>query len=245
MKVTSPANYRIVLIRARNPLNIGAAARALKNFGFTELALVATHPPVWKEARSAVGARDLLAGARTFGTTAEAVADCTLVAGTTSGHRHPHEPSFITPAELARKVTRLGSGAKVAILFGSEKTGLTREELSHCHAVVRIPTDSRAPSMNLGQAVAVCCYELAQPRRRVSSREDASQPLATAASIEALLHEMTQVLEAARFFHIPASSSRIAKLRRTLLRLELSDREVEFFRGATRHLLRRLKAQGN
>ena len=243
---------RIVLVRARNPMNIGAAARAMKNFGLTDLVLVGVHPPVWEEARSAVGARDLLASARAVDTIAEAVADCTLVLGTTSGVRHPLEPEQITPAEFTAELSKtqpfgMQRGAKVraAILFGSEKTGLTKEELSHCHLIVRIPTESDCPSMNLGQAVAVCCYELVRSRAQWDARSVKSPEPARASSIEALLHEVTSLLEAAGFFRPVGLRSKMAKLRRTLLRLGLSEPEVVFFRGAVKHVLGQVKRHGS
>jgi tRNA C32,U32 (ribose-2'-O)-methylase TrmJ len=182
---------RIVLVSPRNPLNIGAAARAMANFGFSDLAVVAPHEPIWHGARSAVGAPDLLANAQIFSTLAEAVAACTLVLGTgTLTYRRPEQPIVSLPdlaplirAELARsEVARQGRArtaavscedqgvqdqpqkaqhSPIALIFGPEKHGLTRKDLCNCHRLVEIPTDPHQPSMNLGQAVAVCLYELA------------------------------------------------------------------------------------
>jgi tRNA/rRNA methyltransferase len=152
----------VVLVSPRNPLNIGAAARAMANFGFGRLAVVAPFEAHWREARSAVGAPELLAGAVEWPTLAEAVAGCTLVVGTgTLTHRRA-EQAVVPLPELAPLVARqLAQGGRVALVFGPEKHGLTREDLSYCHVLVEIPTDARQPSMNLGQAVAVCLYELA------------------------------------------------------------------------------------
>src|SRR5574341_605496 len=130
---------RVVLVSPRNPLNIGAAARAMSNFGFTRLRLVNPYPVAFREARSAVGASAILEGAREFPTLAEAVADCALVVGTTAlGHR-----------ELQHALRRLEYGARLirkqlaagpaALLFGSEKFGLSNDDLSHCHWLMRIP----------------------------------------------------------------------------------------------------------
>src|SRR5271168_2492638 len=200
--MNSPAlmdNLRIVLVATRNPLNIGAAARAMSNFGCTHLRLVNPYDPAYREARSAVGAAPVLASAEQFSTVAEAVADCTLVVGTTAaGRRELHhqlctleagariilqrlalrQPAHKQPAgvklarkELAqKKIARKPAGQAgenlttnhVALLFGSEKTGLSNEDLSHCHWLLRIPTRLEHRSMNLGQAVAVCLYELAR-----------------------------------------------------------------------------------
>src|ERR1022692_2974326 len=152
----------VVLVSPRNPLNIGAAARAMANFGFSRLAVVAPYAPHWREARSAIGAPELLQNAKETESLAEAVGHCTLVVGTgTLTYRKPEQPVVALP-DLAPLVAReLSQGGRGAVGFGSEKHGLTRDDLSWCHLLVEIPTDPRQPSMNLGQAVAVCLYELA------------------------------------------------------------------------------------
>ncbi len=134
----------------------------MANFGFSRLTVVAPYEPHWREAQSAVGAETILHSARKGETLADAVANCTFVLGTgTLTHRKPEQPVILLPslvpvihAELARK-------SRIALVFGSEKHGLTRDDLSLCHLLVEIPTDPSQPSMNLGQAVAVCLYELA------------------------------------------------------------------------------------
>jgi TrmH family RNA methyltransferase len=159
----------VVLVSPRNPLNIGAAARAMANFSFSRLTVVAPYEPHWREARSAVGAPDLLRNAREVATLAEAVAECAFVAGTgTRAHREPDQPVFLLPEAALAIAARLAGGGRAALVFGPEKHGLTREDLSYCHALVEIPTDPRQPSMNLGQAVAVCLYELARIGRAES-----------------------------------------------------------------------------
>jgi len=166
----------IVLVAPRNPLNIGAAARAMANFGFHRLSIVAPFAVNWMEAKSAVGAPDLLREARVFDTLAEAVRDCSLVLGTGSlDRRRPVQTTLGLPeaAELIRKTLNASSlppdheiprkpSQRVALLFGSEKHGLTTEELSWCHALAVIETCDAQPSMNLGQAVAVCLYEISR-----------------------------------------------------------------------------------
>ncbi|MGC9158054.1 MAG: RNA methyltransferase [Terracidiphilus sp.] len=152
----------VVLVSPRNPLNIGAAARAMANFGFEHLCVVSPFAPTWREARSAVGAPELLASARESATLAAAVAGCTLVLGTgTLTYRKPEQPVVLLPDLAPRLARELARGGRIALVFGPEKHGLTREDLSYCHLLVEIPTDPRQPSMNLGQAVAVCLYELA------------------------------------------------------------------------------------
>ncbi|MGD0548047.1 MAG: RNA methyltransferase, partial [Terracidiphilus sp.] len=165
----------VVLVSPRNPLNIGAAARAMANFGFTRLGVVRPYGPTWREARSAVGAPEVLLNAKSAEHLAEAVAEATLVAGTgTLAYRRP-EQSVVSLPELGPLVAReLRLGGRVALVFGPEKHGLTREDLAFCHLLVEIPTDARQPSMNLGQAVAVCLYELAVHGDAAEAKELAS-----------------------------------------------------------------------
>ncbi len=171
-----------MLVATRNPLNLGAAARAMSNFGFVDLRVVNPHEAAFREARSAVGAAALLARAEEYRSVAEAVADCALVVGTTSGyHRELQHPlrGLEEGAQLVR--SNLSSG-NVALMFGSEKRGLCNEDLSYCHWLLRIPTREEHISMNLGQAVAVCLYELVrdsgggQPPPAGSRRQRAALP---------------------------------------------------------------------
>jgi TrmH family RNA methyltransferase len=135
-----PDPLRIVLVSPRNPLNIGAAARAMSNFGFTNLRLVNPYDLAFKEARSAVRSRHILERAEVFDSVAPAVADCTLVVGTTAlGNRDVHVPLHRLEAAGALIRTRLRS-SPVALLFGSEKFGLSNEDMSYCHWLLRIPT---------------------------------------------------------------------------------------------------------
>jgi TrmH family RNA methyltransferase len=162
----------IVLVRPRNPLNIGAAARAMANFGFAHLSVVAPHAPNWQEARSAVGAPALLQSASEFETLAQAVSNCAFVAGAASlAHRKPDQAAVALPQLAPPLAQKIEEGARVALVFGPEKHGLTRDDLSYCHVLVEIPTHPRQPSMNLGQAVAVSLYELAcrHPAAEVAS----------------------------------------------------------------------------
>src|ERR1700686_278162 len=160
------------MVSTRNPLNIGAAARAMANFGFSRLRVVNPYDLAFREARSAVGAAPLLKDAEKLPAVADAVADCRLVVGTTSvGHR-----------ELQHSIRRLEYGARlirralergpVALLFGSEKFGLSNQDLSHCNWLMRIPTIGQDLSMNLGQAVALCLYELARDPKAANVRPE-------------------------------------------------------------------------
>jgi tRNA/rRNA methyltransferase len=166
---------RVVLVRPRDPNNIGAAARAMANFGLSDLVVVAPFEPVWREARSAVGAGEVLARARLAATLDEAVGGSRFVGATTAGTRRRLE-RVVTPAEFVAEACALGGADDACLVFGNEKHGLAAGEVARCHVAVRIATAAMQPSMNLGQAVAVCCYEaslaragagaLAAPRRR-------------------------------------------------------------------------------
>ena len=163
-------NLVVVMVRTRNPLNLGAVARAISNFGVAELRAVQPYGKAWREARSAVGAGEVMAGAKEFATIAEAVADCSLVVGTTSvGNRELKHPlhDLVEAAPVLRE--RMVKG-RVAVLFGSEKWGLSNEELSFCHWLVRIPTREEHRSMNLGQAAAVVLYEMGREEEVQSSK---------------------------------------------------------------------------
>src|SRR5579862_4076158 len=152
----------------------------MSNFGFRTMRVVNPFAPAFREAKSAVGGVGVLAAAAQFKSVAEAIADCTLVVGTTAvGKRHLHHP--LRRLEDGAKLIhhRLASGGTVALLFGSEKRGLTNDELSHCHWVMRVPTVDANISMNLGQAVAVCLYELIRDGKLPRAAE--KTPLAGAA----------------------------------------------------------------
>jgi TrmH family RNA methyltransferase len=156
----------VLLVSPRNPLNIGAAARAMANFGFRHLTIVAPFAHNWMEAKSAVGAPDLLREARVCDTLAEAVSHCTFVVGTGSLDRRRPEQAILTlplaAEQIRRTIAEEATSNRVALLFGSEKHGLTTGDLSWCHAITVIDTADAQPSMNLGQAVAVCLYEISR-----------------------------------------------------------------------------------
>jgi TrmH family RNA methyltransferase len=237
----------VVLVSPRNPLNIGAAARAMANFGCARLAVVAPFEPHWQEARSAVQAEDLLRNARRTPCIAEAVAGCTLVLGTgTLARRKPEQRVVALPALAPLVAEELARGGHVALVFGPEKRGLTREDLAFCHALVEIPTHPRQPSMNLGQAVAVCLYELAT---RLAAPRDAAAPsapapdtapAATSADLELLLGVLDQVMLAARYSPPAMREANRHDLRLTLRRLGISQsdarRALRFFRRVLKRI---------
>lgn len=223
----------------RNPLNIGAAARAMSNLGCSTLRLVNAYDVAFREARSAVGAAHVLTGAREYPSVAEAVADCTLVVGTTavSGRELLHPLKRLEHgARLIRK--RLVSGP-VALLFGSEKFGLSNEDLSHCHWLMRIPSREEHSSMNLGQAVAVCLYELVRDPRTAMVKPEKRRP-AAAADVEHFTASLLEVLEQSGYVHDRVEASTEMKVRRLVRRLGLSAHDAEIWLGILRQIRWRL-----
>ncbi len=227
-------DWRVVLVRPRNPLNIGAAARAMANFGLRDLVVVAPHGPVWQETRSAVGAEEVLRSSRAVNTLEEAIRDATLVVGTTSGQRRNLDRPLIPLSKFAPWLRGRKMRGRAALLFGSEKTGLSNEHLSYCHALVRIPTAPECPSMNLGQAVAVCCYELARAGvftvGPVPVRVHRSQP-AGIQSIERAFARATRVMELSGSLRAKTRQAQLMKLRRILLDLGLTNNQVRILGG--------------
>jgi tRNA/rRNA methyltransferase len=237
----------VVLVRARNPNNIGAVARAMHDFGFSDLRIVNEFAMPLEGARSAVDASSVVQAAKTYGCVADAVADCTLVIGTTAvGERdlqHPLLALCDAAPEVRAALASADGPRRVAVLFGSEKTGLSNEELSHCNWLLTVPMhqreDSRHLSMNLGQAVAVCLYELVRSRplaRPSNPVEDAS-----AAEQERLTQLLAEVLEASEYTrHHPANSA-LADLRRLVLRLRLTRTDAPVWMGMLRQILWKLR----
>ena len=229
-------HLRVVLVSSRNPLNIGAAARALSNFGFLNLRLVNPYAVAFQNARSAVGpAAELLAHAREYGTVAEAVADCTLVVGTTAvGHRELQHPLRMLK-EGARLIRRQMGRDNVALLFGSEKFGLSNEDLSHCHWVMRIPTREEHISMNLGQAVAVCAYELARGAR--VSGLTGKRKAARAAEVERFTALLMEALHKSGYVKPRTEAGTEEKVRRLVRRMDLRAADMEMWLGIVRQIL--------
>lgn len=232
---------RVVLVEPRNPLNIGAAARAMSNFGFMELRLVNPYEVAFREARSAVKAQGILENAREYTTLAEAVADCSLVVGTTA----------LGPRVLEHRMRRLEVGGKliarrlstssVALLFGSEKFGLSNEDMSYCHWLMRIPSREEHGAMNLGQAVAVCLYEMIRDPKAANLKPEAQKP-ADAEDVERLTVLLDEVLTRSGYVHKVTEGSTELKLRRLARRMNLNAHDVKVWLGMVRQILWKLKS---
>jgi tRNA/rRNA methyltransferase len=230
----------VVLVATRNPLNLGAAARAMSNFGFSHLRVVNPYAVAFRDARSAVGASRVLSRAEEYKTVAEAVADCTLVVGATAvKHRQLRHPLHRLEhgARLLRK--HLGSG-HVALLFGSEKFGLSNADFSHCHWLLHIPTSEENLSMNLGQAVAVCLYELA--RNPKAPRQAEKQAPAAARDVERITALLFDALYASGFLKRKPTADAEQRVRRLVRRLRLPARDVDSWLGIFRQILWKLRS---
>lgn len=243
---------RVVLVNSRNPLNIGAAARAMSNFGFHHLRVVTPYAPAFREARSAVGAAALLQQAQQYDSVAEAVADCSLVVGTTAVRHRVLQQRLDVPEQGSRLIRKKLASAPVALLFGSERVGLSNEDLSHCHWLIRIPTVDENISMNLGQAVAVCLYEIAwglrsfaaSRTRSVSSKPPESSSMDRQSASGAEVERITALLnEALRDSGYPGPlASNEQKIRRLVRHMGLSALDAEVWQGIFRQLLWKLRS---
>jgi TrmH family RNA methyltransferase len=236
-------HLRVVLVDARNPLNIGAAARAMSNFGFHRLRVVNPYDVAFQGARSAVGAAEVLASAEKYETVAEAVADCSLVVGTTAiGHR-----------DLQHSIQRLEAGAPLirahlasgdsgcALLFGSEKFGLSNKDMSHCHWLMHIPTREEHFSMNLGQAVAICLYELMRDPGVMPELQKGSP--ASSAEVERITETLFTALRASGYPKLNSSDSFEGAVRRLVRRLDLQTGDAEFLLGMLRQMVWKMKTK--
>lgn len=229
-----------MLVRPRNPLNIGAAARAMSNFGVHQLRLVNPYAEGFREARSAVGASDLLQQAEEFKTVAEAVKDCSLVVGTTAvRNRALAQPVRHLDEASGSAIRQRLEAAPVAVLFGSEKIGLTNKDFSHCHWLLNIPTKEQNISMNLGQAVAVCLYELS----RGTTAPRAAEPFtpATAEATEQITELLMESLRISGYVKPGTDAMFEKKTRRMILKFNLEAYDAKLLLGMVRQIVWKLK----
>jgi TrmH family RNA methyltransferase len=231
----------IVLVRTRNPLNIGAVARAMQNFGVRDLRLVTPFEASFREARSAVGAGAVLGEAREFASVAEAVADCRLVIGTTAARRRELQQPLLGLEQAAAPVHAALAQGRVALLFGSEKHGLTREDMEHCHWLLRIATEDAQPSMNLGQAAAVCLWELA---REATPMQAGGEARAVSGELERLGALLMELLDAGGYVHPDTKARTAAEVRRMLRRPHVTDADTHLLMGMARKLLWKVRSSG-
>jgi len=223
---------RIVLVGTTHPGNIGAVARAMKNMGLSDLALVnPKHFPHEDATARASGASDILESARVVATLEEALTDCVYVAGASARSRTINWPSM-GPRDCAERMIQESAHGKVAAVFGPEKSGLQNEDLDLCHTLLTIPTDPGFSSLNLAMAVQVLTYEL-----RVASMLDqgpvfdAEAPPATADEMEHFYAHLENVLTEIEFLDPENPRHLMRRLRRLYIRARPDKNEVNILRG--------------
>jgi TrmH family RNA methyltransferase len=206
----------------------------MSNFGVRRLRVVNPYEVAFREARSAVGASEVLKNAEEYPTIADAVADCSLVVGTTTlRNRERQHPMHRLEDGVWRIRTTLAKQT-VAILFGSEKIGLSNVDLSYCHWLMHIPTREEHPSMNLGQAVAVCLYEIARNEKVQASANQ--NKLASAGELERLTETLLKTLHESGYFDQSNATNEL-KIRRLVRRLNLHADDAELMLGMLRQVL--------
>lgn len=225
-------SIRIVLVDPAHPGNIGAVARAMKNMGLSELHLVRPRyfPNSEATARSS-GAEDVLNAACVHERFEDAIAECGLVVGTSARSRHL-SLDLLEPRECAEQIARVARTNAVAVVFGSERVGLTNVELARCNLLVTIPTHSEYSSLNLAMAVQVLAYELwLQLRPEAPAQPALEVPLASAAEMTRLYQHIEQVLDYIDFRDRTGGGNLMARIRRLFNRARLDQNEMNILRG--------------
>ena len=234
------SDFCVVLVRPRDPNNIGACARAMANFGLADLRVVEPFAPVWREATSAVGAGDIMKNAQQLSSLDEALHDTTFSLAATALRNRGIVQEVITLPHLNERLEELPT-QKVALVFGNEKTGLSNEDIERCDAILNIPTVAKQPSINLAQAVILTCYELSRqsnftPLRTVHMPDD--QP--TDAQREMFLTSVEKLCEKTDLRNDLSLTQRKAFLRHALARQPLSAVQLFFLKTLVDRLNQRL-----
>ena len=242
-----PCPIRIVLVETSHPGNIGAVARALKNMELEQLVLVRPklfpHPEASARASSA---GELLASARVEDDLARALEGCGLVLASTSRERDQYF-RVVDVRDAARRAVEESAHSPVAIMFGSERTGLTNEELRYAHALLRIPANPAYASLNIAMAVQIVAYEILRARleRQPASAAVRATPLATAAELDHMYLHLATVLEEIAFHDRTQSGGHLMRrLRRLLQRAEPDANEVAILRGILTAVQQRRRRAG-
>lgn len=232
---------RIVLVETTHPGNIGATARAMKNMGLSDLALVAPKAfPSEQATARAAGADDVLECATVHERLVGAIGDCRLVVGASARLRSIPWPQ-VSPRECAALVGRQPPGARTAILFGREHSGLTNEELEHCHFLLHVPSNPAFSSLNVAAAVQIVAYELHLARMQPMS-DDVAPLLASSEEMESFFSHLESMLWDVGFLHERKSSPSIMRrLRRIFGRSCIEEREIHLLRGILTTIQHRLR----
>jgi len=224
-------SIRIVLVGTTHPGNIGAAARAMKNMGVTDLALVnPRYFPDEEATARASGAEDLLDNAAVTENLPDAIADCVYVAGASARARAISWPC-LEPRECASKLIEESARGPVAAVFGPENSGLSNEDLDHCDALLTIPTNPDFSSLNLAMAVQVLTYELRAAQAEKPAGCSADVPLATSRDLELFYEHLERVLTDLCFLDPDNPRHLMRRLRRLFIRARPDQNEVNILRG--------------
>jgi len=241
---------RVVLVQPRIAGNIGATARIMHNMGVSELVLV--NPEADLADRNArqqsTQGEEILDRARVVGDFADAVADCFLVAGTSARTGGLFRRQSMGPPDeiMPHLAKALAANHPIALVFGTEASGLTNAEITRCHYLIHIPADPSYPALNLAQAVAISLYEL----RRVWQKQQSSpipprEPLATFAAQEHMFEQLRAALEEIHFLYGPKADSLMHALRHLLGRANMTEMEVDVLRGLARQIHWFVEQQSN
>lgn len=225
------ATVRIVLVEPAGPLNIGAIARVMKNMGLQQLVLVNPQCDPFSEAaqQMAVHAVDVLQAATRVATLPEALQGCTRAIATTARPRtltvQLEDPRPTLPWLLA-------PGGASALIFGPEYRGLSNDELNYAQRFIRIPSSPDYPSLNLAQAVAICCYELFQLTQQVSASDPPiTTELASLDTLEGLYEQLEALLLKIGYLYPHTAAKRMQKFRQMGNRTQLESSDVAMLRG--------------
>lgn len=230
---------RIVLCETSHPGNIGATARAMKNMGLRKLVLVNPEKfPCAIATERAAGADDILQHAEVLSSLHEAVKDCELIFGTSARMREIPWPK-VTPKQCAEKIFTHSNSDKVAIVFGTERSGLTNEALSLCNFHLYIPANPQYEALNLSQAVQIICYEIYQQymeKQNVPLFDDAPV-LASLDDVMGVFEHLEQALRAVEFIDPKPTRILMLRLKRLLLKARLDMEDVNILRGVCKAIL--------
>lgn len=226
-------NVNIVMVETTHPGNIGAAARAMKNMGLTRLTLVNPKCPVGDRAYArASGANDVLDERITVTSLTEAIGDCQLVVGTSARLRSLAWPQ-LDPESVAQKVAAMPHDQRVALVFGREHSGLTNDELQHCHYSVTIPTHPGFSSLNVASAIQVIAYEIYKLLQQfdADTTRQQQEPPADSGEMEGYFSHLEQVLVSTGFLDPENPRHMMKRLRRLFQRAQPSKNEINILRG--------------
>ena len=236
-------SVKVVLVGTTHPGNIGAAARAIKNMGIFNLALVKP-----KEFPSDIAiyrskaAKDILENAEIYESLEDAIAGCKLIVGTSARARSVPWPVF-NPRDAAEEMSKISKQGNVAIVFGREDRGLTNDELGLCNFHVHIPSDPKYSSLNLSQAVQILAYEirLAYYRDEVISEVKWDVDLANNEQTERLIDHMEELMQDVEFYDVENPRKLLLRVRRFFKRSKIDVMEANIFRGLFSAIQKRLK----